>query len=281
LWDDVFDARLPARSYASAVLAHGVRESDIGVLEVLLERAVRAVRVYCDPLDSGRVLEVVASQVREQLARAASGGDRQLILARTLVGVVQADGHDLLNDIVRGRSPWAELEVDRDLRWRGLLRIASTGGDIDELLGVALAADPGDSGRRNALMAQAARPTHAAKHEAWTRLFSDEFSLAERKAIMAGFRQPGQEASLTPYADRYLRALESMAGAAEPEFVSAFALALYPHFTNAEQSVLAGTDDLLEKKPLSHKVRKVLREERTELLITRAARACDAAHAVR
>jgi aminopeptidase N len=280
LWDDVLDARLPARSYASAVLAHGVRENDIGVLEVLLERAVRAVRVYCDPLDSGRMLEVVASQVRQQLDRAASGGDRQLILARTLVGVVQAEGHGLLNDIVRGRSPWADLEVDRDLRWRGLIRLASTGGDIGELLDVALAADPGDSGRRNALTVQAARPTQAAKHEAWTRLFSADFSLAERKAIMAGMRQPGQEAALTPYVERYLRAVESMAGAAEPEFGSAFARALYPHFTSVEQRVLAGTDDLLENKMLAHKVRKVLREERTELLIVRAARACDA-HAAR
>jgi aminopeptidase N len=281
LWDDVLDARLPARSYASAVLTHGVQESDIGVLEVLLERAVRAVRVYGDPLASCRMLDVLASRLRERLACAAAGSDRQLVLARTLVGVVQAEGHVLLKDIVRGRSPWAELEVDRDLRWRGLLQLASTGGDIDELLDIAMEADPGDSGRRNALMAQAARPTGAAKHEAWTRLFSDGFSLAERKAIMAGLRQPGQEASLTPYADRYLRALENMAGATEPEFGSAFARALYPHFTSVWQSVLAGTDDLLETKLLSHNVLKVLREERTELLTTQAARACDAAHGAR
>jgi aminopeptidase N len=278
LWDDVLDARLPARSYASAVLTHGTLESDVGVLDVLMERAVRAVEVYGDPSNRCRMLDVVASRLREHVAGAAAGSDRQLVLARALVGVVQADGHELLSAIVRGRSPWPELDVDRDLRWRALLRLASTGGDIDGLLAVAMEADPGDSGHRNALMAQAARPTRAAKHEAWTRLFSDRFSLAERKAIMAGLRQPGQEAALTPYADRYVRALENMAGAAAPEFVLAFARALYPRFTNVEHSVLAGTDDLLENTPLAASVLKAVREERTELLIMRAARACDAAH---
>ena len=75
-----------------------------------------------------------------------------------------------------------------------------------------------------------------------------------------------------------MRALQSMAGTAAPEFVLAFARALYPHFTNDEQSVLAGTDDLLDTKLLSANVLKAVREERTELLIMQAARACDAAH---
>jgi aminopeptidase N len=281
LWDDVLDARLPARSYASAVLTHGLRESDAGVLEALVERAVSAVQVYGDPSGRRLVLEVVARRVREQLAGAVLGSDRQLVLARALVGVVQADGHGLLSEMVCGRSPWAELEVDRDLRWRSLFRLAATGGDIDELLEIAREADPGDGGRRNALTAEAARCTGAAKEEAWTRLFSDGFSLEERKAVMAGFRQSGQEAVLTPYADRYLRALEVMAEDAQPEFVLAFARALYPRFTDVEQSVLAATDELLESKLLSEDVLKVVREERAELLIMQAARACDAADGAR
>ncbi|GAA3588192.1 aminopeptidase N [Amycolatopsis ultiminotia] len=278
LWDDVLDARLPARSYASAVLTHGWSESDGGVLEVLLARAVQAVQVYGDPLGRCRMLEVVAHQVREQLAGAAAGSDRQLVLVRTLVGVVGADDHGLLSEIVLGRFSSAEWEVDRDLRWRALLRLASTGGDIDGLLDVAMEADPGDGGRRNALMAQAARPTGAAKEEAWTRVLSEDFSLAERKAIMAGLRQPDQEAVLTRYADRYFRAVESLAGGTEPEFVLAFARALYPRFTTVEHGVLAGTDDLLSNELLPGNVVKVLCEERTELLIRQAARACDAAH---
>ncbi|MFI5612536.1 aminopeptidase N [Amycolatopsis sp. NPDC051903] len=278
LWDDVLDARLPARRYASAVLTHGVLESEAGVLEVLLERAVQAVRVYADPSSRCRTLGFLARRVREQLAAADPGSDRQLVLARTLVGVVQADGHDLLSELVHGRSPWEQLEADRDLRWRALLRLASTGAEIDGLLDVAVAADPGDRARRNALTAEAARPTRAAKEQAWTRLFSARFSLAERKAVMAGLRQPGQEVVLTPYADRYLRELESMAGAAQTEFAVAFARALYPRFTTAEPSVLAGTDDLLETKQLPETVLKVVRDERTELVIMRAARACDAEH---
>ncbi|NBH06370.1 aminopeptidase N [Amycolatopsis sp. SID8362] len=267
LWDDVLDARLPARLYASAVLAHGPRETD-GVLETLLDRAVTAVQAYGAPDPA------LAHRVRERLAGAAPGSDRQLVLARALTGAV-AD-HGLLAEMVCGRSPWPGLEIDRDLRWRALFRLAATGGDVAGLLGIARDADPGDGGRRNALQAEAARPTAAAKEQAWNRLRGDGLSLAEKKAVMAGFRQPGQEAVLTPYADRYLRALESMADA-RPEFVLAFARALYPRFTEAEEDVLAATGDLLESKSLSDGVRKVVQEERAELLVMRAARACDAA----
>ncbi|WP_134667815.1 MULTISPECIES: aminopeptidase N [unclassified Amycolatopsis] len=277
LWDEVLDARLPARSYASAVLAHGPGESDAGILEALLDRAVRAVRVYGDPFRRTEMLATLAHRVRTLLAAEAPGSDRQLVFARALVGVVPAGEHRLLSEIAYGRSPWADLEVDRDLRWRAVFRLASTGQDLDGCLDVAVDADPGDSGRRNALTAEAARPAAAAKEAGWERLFNGEFSLAERKAVMAGLAQPEQEELLTPYADRYLRTLESMPGAVEPEFAVAFARALYPHFTTAEQRVLAGTDSLLESTVLPRNVVKVLREERTELLIMRAARACDAA----
>ncbi|PXY18852.1 aminopeptidase N [Prauserella muralis] len=277
LWDDLLDARLPARSYASAVLTHGLNESDAGVMEALLERAVHAVRVYGDPSSSCRTLAGMANQVRDQLAGAAPGSDRQLVLARALVDLLHPGSHQLLGELVCGRSPWTGLDVDRDLRWRALFRLASIGADIDGLLDTAVEADPGDSGRRNALLAQAARPMPAAKEEAWTRLFGDGFSLVERKAIMAGLRQPEQEELLTPYAERYMRALESMAGTADTEFLLAFARALYPRFTTAEHSVLAGTDALLGHDLLPENVRKVVSEERTELVIMQAARACDTA----
>ncbi|MGW4490152.1 aminopeptidase N [Amycolatopsis sp. NPDC004368] len=268
LWDDVLDARLPARTYAAAVLTHGVLETEIGVLQVLLERSVRAVELYGNPADRVRLLEAVARRVCAQLTGAEPGSDRRLVLARALVAVGR--DHAVLSDLVRGRSPWPDLEADLDLRWRAAIRLASIGGDLDGLLPVVREADPGDSGRRNALTAEAARPTRAAKEEAWTRVVGEGFSLAERKAVMAGFRQPGQEALLTPYADRYLRALESRAGERE------FARGLYPRFTTDETTVLACTDRLLDNGLLPESVRKVVREERAELAVMRAARACDA-----
>ncbi|MEV4596073.1 aminopeptidase N [Amycolatopsis sp. NPDC049253] len=273
LWDDVVDARLPARSYAAAVLTHGVLESDIGVLETLVERAVRAVELYGDPRDRARALEAVARRVHAQLAAAEPGSDRRLVFARAFVGVSQ--DHGVLSELVHGRTPWPDVKVDGDLRWRAAIRLASIGGDLDGLLSVAQEADPGDSGRRNTLTAEAACPTPAAKEEAWTRVVGEGFSLAERKAVMAGLRQPGQEALLTPFVDRYLRVVES--GAGEPGFALAFARGLYPRFTTDEHAVLARTDRLLERGLLPEDVRKAVREERAELAILRAARACDAA----
>src|SRR5690606_12112294 len=128
-----------------------------------LDRASRALWVYADRDRLPAALEAMNRGLREQLADAGAGSDRQLVLARALVGVVGPDEHGFLADVVCGRSPWAGLEVDPDLRWRAVLRIAESGGDIDDLLGVALDADTGDYGRRNALTAEAARRSATVK----------------------------------------------------------------------------------------------------------------------
>lgn len=276
LWDEVLDARLPARTFASTAFTHGLAEGDVGVLEVLLDRAVQAVQVYGDPSNTNWILASLARRVRDHLAGAAPGGDRQVVLARTFTAVAQADDQDVLAEMVCGRFPWSGLEIGRDLRWRGLLRLATTGCEIDELLGIVRQTDPGDNGRRNALTVEAARPTHVAKEQAWDRVFNDAYSLAEQQAIMAGLRQPGQEDLLTPYAERYMCELETRAGVDEPEFVRAFARALYPRFTHVEARIKAYTDDLLAKKNLPAHVLKVLAEERAELETMQTARACDA-----
>ncbi|MFD4198378.1 aminopeptidase N, partial [Amycolatopsis thermoflava] len=126
LWDDVLDARLAARDYATAVLTHAQAEPDAGVVEALGQRAVQALREYADPADRDELLAAWADGVRDRLARAAPGSDQQFVLARVLVDALP--GHDdLLTMIARGRPPWPGLRVDPGLRWRAVLRLAVTG----------------------------------------------------------------------------------------------------------------------------------------------------------
>lgn len=119
-----------------------------------------------------------------------------------------------------------------------------------------------------------------AKEDAWAELLGDGLSLAEKKAVMAGWRHPEQATVLTPFASWYPRTLVNLCRTARPEFTVAFARALYPRFTTAEQRVLAETDELVREAALPGAVCKAVAEERAELVLLRAARACDGTSAL-
>ncbi|HET6504797.1 MAG TPA: aminopeptidase N [Amycolatopsis sp.] len=278
LWDDVLDARLAARAYVAVVLAHAPAEEDVGILGLLWDRAVVAAQVYGQRSNAVPLLRAIGRRLGEELDRAAAGSDHQLVLAQALTSSATGE-YGGVSDLARGRRSWPGLRVDRDLRWRALVRLAGQGQPTDDLLAAELAADPGDDGRRRALLVEAARPQPRAKGEAWRRVLSGAHSLAERRAVMAGFQQPGQEAVLTPFAERYFATLEHVWESAGPESALAVARALYPLFTNAEHEVLARTDEMVEQARLPGELLGVLREKRAELALVLAARARDLSHA--
>jgi aminopeptidase N len=280
LWDDVLDARLPARAFVATVLAHARAEEDNGVLGLLWERAVAAAQVFGAPANRSASLRAIAGRIREELDSAPAGGDRQLTLVHALISSMIGEG-TLLLDIVRGRRTWPGLVADRDLHWRVLLRLAAQGKPIGDLLAAELSAEPGDDDRRRALTIEAAQPDPRAKSQAWHRMFSDAYSLAERRAIMAGFPQHGQEDVLTPYAERYFLALDRLWGSAGPDSALAMVRTLYPLVTNAEHEVLARTDEIVEQGSLPTGLLRVLRRKRAELAFIVAARRRDAAPAGR
>lgn len=276
LWDDVIEGRLPARAFAATVLAHAPAEPDDGVLLRLWDRALAAAQSLGAQSNRVPLLRSLGQRIRTELDGAPVGCDRQLTLARALTGVA-ADEFGVLVDLARGRPTWPGLVVDRDLRWRALLRLAERGQRTGALVAAALSADPGDEGRRRTLTIEAAQPDSRAKEQAWRRVFRDTHSLAERQAIMSGFRRPGQEAVLTPFAERYFAAMEHGWESLGPDDALAVARALYPLISNAEQEVLARTDELLERDRLPESLMRVLRDQRAELALAVAARARDTA----
>lgn len=177
--------------------------------------------------------------------------------------------------IARGRRLWPGLTADRDLRWRALLRLSAAGQRVDELLSAELSADPSDAALR-----RPARPQAGAKERAWRRIFGDDHSLPERCAVMAGFLQHGQQAVLTPYAERYFTVLEHLWNSAGPRRAIAATRGLYPLLTHTEQEVLARIDELVTRGRLPEELLSVLVAMRAELATLLAARARDAAHAV-
>jgi aminopeptidase N len=276
LWDDVIDARLPARRFVSAVLAHASREDDIGVRESLWMRAIQAATEFGCRSHVVPALASVSAKVRSALDDAEPGSDSQLVLVRVLAASGLEDDLGPLTALAGGDSPWPGLPVDSDLRWRVLSRMAVHGAATDELIDALLAEFPGEAAYREALRVRATRPDPGSKETAWALLFVPELSLAARRSIMTGLMQPGQEDLLTPYVDRYFAALRELWDTAGPEMALSFAHALYPRITTAEEYVLTRTETEITGQRLPREMLRVLREQKAELMLGRAARSCDA-----
>jgi aminopeptidase N len=276
LWDDVLDARLTAREFATCVLNHGGTEPDVGVLQSLAERGVRAVLDYGERVNIPVALGALSAWAAHELDAAAPGSDRQLVWARALVSTAGSNAVDLLQRMLTAGESWPGLEVDLDLRWRLLTRLAVVGEVVDELIADTAVADPGGAGDRQARTVRAARSTAVAKDRAWADMLDQRLSLAERRAVMTGWQQPGQEELLTPWVEDYFTALDRIWADQGPESALAFCRAVYPHTTTVDQAVLARTDQVLAKRRLPRDMCRILREERAELARAVAARTYDA-----
>lgn len=275
LWDDVHDGRLPARMYVRCVLRHARVEPDDGVMELLWERAIDASLTYGAPDHRVRALADIFSAAADELAAAEPGSDRQMVWARMLLATLPAEEMLPVDQVLRGESPWPGLDVDADLRWRLLRRLAVLGASRHRIDPV-LAADQSWEGHCRALAVHAAQPDPESKQEAWRLAFDDSRSLAERQAVMTGFRQPTQEELLQPYARRYFDALPALWAGSEREFAIAVTRLLYPRLPTAEAWVLDRTDAMLDGDTLPVEAHRILREERAFLVAVTGARACDA-----
>ena len=169
------------------------------------------------------------------------------------------------------------LVVDTDLRWHIVRSLASAGAADEDVVAAELERDPTDAGLRYAAAARAARPTAAAKAEAWASIVeNDELPLATMEATMRGFQQPDQEELLTRYVDPYFDALEPMWRDRLPEVALAFAEDMYPAAV-ATHEVVEATDHYLATHDPAPPVRRLLLEGQDGVQRLLRARARDAA----
>jgi aminopeptidase N len=164
-----------------------------------------------------------------------------------------------------------------------------------------MASDPSDIGRRRGTACLAARPTAAAKEEAWERVADasapmpaawtgatdGELSGASMSAILRGFyigsvgvgglmaHGPDPEL-LRPYVQRYLDALPAMWAERTIDEAEAFTECLYPSHL-VDDKVVAAIDYALEAGELPGPAVRILREGRDSTLRAQRAREVDRA----
>ncbi|MBI2245359.1 MAG: ERAP1-like C-terminal domain-containing protein, partial [Nocardioides sp.] len=167
---------------------------------------------YTMPWVLAKVVPLTAdpTAARERVHRAAwakaqaSGAGSPLQLAAFQAAVSSAGSAALLRDWLEGRALPDGVEVDLDLRWRILVRLAVLGETGRAELQAALDAEPTARSRVEHTRAVASLPDPEAKAWAWER-FTGRVDVPnyELEAAGVGMWRGEQEELLAPYVDRY------------------------------------------------------------------------------
>jgi len=274
-WDMTRDAEFATRRFVRLVAGHATAETNIGVLQTLLRQASTATDVYGDPANRGALHALLADAALRELETAEGGSDLQLQWVRTLAdNAVRPQDHDVLRSLLDGTRAIPGLAVDTELRWHLLITLAARGQTGEAAIAAELERDPTDAGERRAATARASLPHTDAKAQAWAALVERrDVSLAQMRALVAGFHHAGQEELLRPYRDRYVDALGGIWSSREPEEALLLSEGLFPGALIEQESVDAA--DRALALPLPAPAQRILRESQDGIVRAMRARAAD------
>ncbi|MFJ8625216.1 aminopeptidase N [Kitasatospora sp. NPDC093550] len=277
-WDMTRDGELAARDYLSLALSGLGRESDIGVVQSVQRQVKLALDAYADPDWREQGLARWAAAAEEFLRAAAPGSDHQLAWARTLAAVARTDGQlGLLAGLLDGSVEIKGLAVDTELRWTLLTRLAATGRADEAEIAAELERDNTAAGQEHAASCRAARPTAAAKAEAWASVVeSDKLTNYVQEAVISGFQQSDQRELLAPYAAKYFAAVKGIWETRSHEISQQIIVGLYPAL-QVTQETLDATDAWLASAEPAPALRRQVVEARAGIERALKAQAADRA----
>ncbi|MCZ7414242.1 MULTISPECIES: aminopeptidase N [unclassified Streptomyces] len=280
-WDMTRDGELAARDYLELVLSGVGKESDIGVVQSLHRQVKLALELYAAPEWRAEGLARWSQATLEHLRAAEPGSDHQLAWARALAATARTDEQlGLLEGLLDGSASVPGLDVDTDLRWALLLRLAVTGRAGDDAIDAELKRDPTSAGERHAATARAARPTAEAKAAAWAEVVeSDKLPNAVQEAVIAGFVQTDQRELLEPYTAKYFEVLAEVWSSRSHEMAQQIAIGLYPTLQVAQGTLDATDAWLAAADDSSAALRRLVGESRAGVARALRAQAADRAAA--
>jgi aminopeptidase N len=205
--------------------------------------------------------------MRDVAARRAStappGSTLQLAAFRSQVAASREA--DDLRRWLAGRDLPDGVELDLELRWRILYRVATTGAADRDELAAALADEPTSVSKEFYARSLAAIPDAEAKAWAWER-FTGEVDVPnhELEAIGTGLWQLGQEDLTDAYVDRYFADLPATAEVRSIQMLASAASLFYPALAISEETV-ARAEALLAQPDLHSMLRREVVDETSDL----------------
>jgi aminopeptidase N len=262
-WDMTRDSEVSAGDYLDLVLAGVAQETEIGTVQSLLRLASQAVDPFGDPAlrDERRVR--LSDRAFELLDASEPGSDLQLAFARAAAANATTDAQlARVAALLSGADSISGLEVDTELRWTLLHPLVASGKAGDDDIDAELDRDDTAAGRRHALTLRAARPTAAAKAEAWHLVVEqDELPNADQEAVVAGFHHFNQRELLAPYVEKYFGAVEDIYRTRSAEMAQDIITGLFPYYATT-QATVDRTDSYLREQQPGPALRRMLLEAR-------------------
>ncbi|MFD5753119.1 aminopeptidase N [Streptomyces sp. NPDC127033] len=244
--DMVRDGELAPAAYLDAARTHLPHETDVALAEgVLAFAATQIADRYLAPEDRPAALATLTALCRDLIRRTEDGNHPGLRLTAVRHFIDAATQPDPLQDWLDSGSVPGGPELDPELRWRVLTRLAVLGALDTATIDAELDRDPSATGQEGAARCRAALPDPAAKARAWALLFdTDELSNYLFTATAKGFWQPEQADLVREYVPLFYPRATALADRRGPAIADAAGRYAFPAYAVDEEALRLGQECL-------------------------------------
>ncbi|MER7304686.1 aminopeptidase N [Streptomyces griseoluteus] len=252
LRDAVRDGELPPTAYLETARAHLPLETDLALVEgVLAFAGPHVADRYLTPEERPAALATLRSLCRDLLRRTEDGDNPglRLVAVRHFIDVA-AQPDTIAAWLADGTVPGGP-ELDPELRWRILGRLAVLGATDEAAIAAELERDPSANGQEGAARCRAALPDPEAKRRAWESMFAtDDLSNYLFKATAQGFWQPEQADLVREYVPRYYDEAVAVSARRGPAIATAAGAWAFPHHAVDTENLALGEACLRDADPV-------------------------------
>lgn len=260
LRDAVRDGELAPTAYLETARAHLPLETDLAIAQGVLAFASTYITDrYVTPEERPAALATLSELCRDLIRRTEDGDNPglRLIAVRHRIDVA-AHPDTIAAWLADGTVPGGP-ELDPELRWRVLGRLAVLGATDEAAVAAELERDPSATGLEGATRCRAALPDPEAKARAWESMFgSDDLSNYLFTATAQGFWQPEQADLVRAYVPRYYTDAVDLADRRGPAIAEAAGRWAFPADVVDPANLRLGEECLRDAAPIPALRRKLV-----------------------
>ncbi|QJT01055.1 aminopeptidase N [Streptomyces asoensis] len=260
LRDAVRDGDLAPTAYLDTARAHLPRETDLALVQGVLAYACGPLADrYVTPEQRPAAVATLSALCRDLIRRTEDGDHPglRLIAVRHFIDVA-AHPDTIAAWLADGTVPGGP-ELDPDLRWRVLARLAVLGATDERAIAAELDRDPSATGQEGAARCRAALPDADAKRTAWAAMFDDDnLSNYLFTATAQGFWQPEQTDLVADYVPRFYQDAVAVAARRGPAIAEASGRWAFPAHAVDPDTLRLGEACLTDADPIPALRRKLV-----------------------
>ncbi|MDN0194852.1 aminopeptidase N [Streptomyces sp. S.PNR 29] len=260
LRDAVRDGELAPTAHLETARAHLPHETDLALVQGVLAFATTQIADrYVTPEQRPAALATLSALCRDLIRRTEDGDHPglRLIAVRHFIDVA-AHPDTIAAWLADGTVPGGP-ELDPELRWRIMARLAVLGATDETAIAAELDRDPSATGQEGAARCRAALPDPDAKAKAWEAMFArDDLSNYLFNATAQGFWQPEQADLVQDYVPRYYQDAVALAARRGPAIGEAAGRYAFPAHAVDTDTLRLGEECLRDADPLPALRRKLV-----------------------